>query len=56
MGGPSFPEVSCKICCKPVDLSVDLHADEDGKAVHEVCYIKRISQAQTPASIATMTD
>jgi hypothetical protein len=56
MGGPSFPEMSCKICCKPVDLSVDLYADENGKAVHEECYINQISQLPKRPSIATMTD
>ncbi|MGA2391511.1 MAG: hypothetical protein ABSF97_21320 [Candidatus Sulfotelmatobacter sp.] len=55
MGGLSFP-MSCKICCKPVDLTVDLYADENGKIVHEVCYMQRITLAQTLPSIATMTD
>jgi hypothetical protein len=42
MASHPFPEISCKICAKPVDLSVDLSADENGKAVHEECYVKRI--------------
>jgi len=38
-----FPAVPCTICAKPVDLTVDLCADENGSAVHEKCYIKRIA-------------
>jgi hypothetical protein len=56
MGGPSFQEVSCKICAKPVDLTVDLYADENGKSIHEECYVKRITTAQARPPIATMTD
>ena len=47
MGGHTFPEVFCKVCGSPVDLTVDLSADEDGHAVHEKCYLRRIIQ-QTP--------
>jgi hypothetical protein len=42
MGGHPFPEIPCKICAKPVDLQADLTADENGKAVHEHCYVKSI--------------
>jgi hypothetical protein len=38
-----FPEIPCVICSKPVDLSADLSADENGKAVHTECYVKRIT-------------
>ena len=31
------------LCSKPVELTVDLNADENGKAVHEQCYVNRIS-------------
>jgi len=41
MGGHSFPEIPCIICSKPVDLTVDLIADENGGPVHEDCYLKR---------------
>jgi hypothetical protein len=37
------PEIPCVICSKPVNLSVDLSADEHGKAVHTECYVKRIT-------------
>jgi hypothetical protein len=43
MGGHSFQGIPCTICAKPVDLTVDLSADEYGKAVHENCYVKRIT-------------
>jgi hypothetical protein len=42
MGGHPFPEIPCVICSKPLDLRVDLSADENGKAVHEHCYLNRI--------------
>lgn len=43
MGGHLVPEISCKLCNMPVDLSVDLSADENGKAVHEDCYAQHIT-------------
>ena len=32
---------------KPVDLSADLYVDENGKAVHEVCYVKHITGSRS---------
>jgi hypothetical protein len=49
MGRP-FPTISCVLCGKPVDLSVDLSADENGKAVHDRCYINRMVRPK-PAGI-----
>ena len=46
MNSPSFPEIPCVICSKPVNLQTDLCADENGKAVHADCYIKQITGAQ----------
>jgi hypothetical protein len=46
MGGHPFPEISCKLGIKPVDLQVDLSADENGKAVHTDCYVQRITNPQ----------
>ena len=43
MGGRPFPEIPCILCNKPVDLTVDLHADERGQAVHEDCYLLKIN-------------
>ena len=50
------PEIPCVICSKPVDLSADLSADENGKAVHTECYVKQITTPQSGPSIAMMTD
>jgi hypothetical protein len=41
-----FPEIPCGICRKPVDLQTDLWADENGKATHADCYVKRITSAR----------
>jgi hypothetical protein len=43
MGGHPFPEISCTLCSKPVDLRVDLSTDENGSAVHEDCFVKPIT-------------
>jgi hypothetical protein len=49
MGGHPVLEIPCKICDKPVDLTVDLCADETGKAIHANCYVQRMT-SQNPAS------
>ncbi len=49
MGGHPFQEISCAICTRSVDLNVDLNADENGKAVHEECYVKRVSSRKGPS-------
>jgi hypothetical protein len=54
MGGHPFPDIPCKLCSKPLDLSVDLSADENGKAVHEECYVKHITSSSSKMN-ATMT-
>ena len=46
MAGQPFPEIPCKICAKPVDLTVDLSADENGSAVHEDCYVKSLTSSR----------
>jgi hypothetical protein len=51
-----FPEIHCLICTKPVDLTVDLSADENGKAVHPECYVNRIATPQSSPSIVMMAD
>jgi hypothetical protein len=55
MGSHPFPEISCLLCSKPVDLKVDLSADKNGKAVHTECYVHRIINPQGGPS-ATLTD
>jgi len=44
MGGYTVLEITCKICDRPLDLTVDLYADEYGNTVHERCYVKRIKR------------
>jgi hypothetical protein len=51
MGGHPFQEIPCPICSKPVDLTVDLYADENGKVVHEDCYVKHITRSKLPATM-----
>jgi hypothetical protein len=51
MGCRPLPEIPCALCRKPVDLLIDLSADENGKAVHEECYVKRLtSSGSNPAA------
>jgi hypothetical protein len=33
----------CRICDKPVGLTFDTAVDEDGKAVHELCYVREVT-------------
>ena len=37
----------CRICREPVSLQSDTVADEDGKPVHENCYVKE-AKGQDP--------
>jgi hypothetical protein len=55
MGGHLFPEIPCTICSKPIDLTVDLSADENGRAVHEDCYVQRITKQRRSTSDASVT-
>ncbi len=53
---PKFPVKStfflCSFCNAPVELETS-KADEDGKAIHEECYVFKVNgtQAPTPATI-----
>ena len=38
-------QVICRICNKPLKLGIDTAADEEGKALHETCYVKQITDA-----------
>jgi hypothetical protein len=38
-----FPEIPCALCCEAIDLNTDLCADENGKAVHDHCYVKHMA-------------
>jgi hypothetical protein len=35
--------LNCALCNQPVDLTIDLACNETGKAVHERCYVDRIT-------------
>ena len=35
-------QISCILCGLPLNLQTDLSADENGKAVHEQCYVNKI--------------
>jgi hypothetical protein len=54
MAGHSFLGIACKLCSKSVDLQADLYADENGKAVHEDCYVKRLSSEHSNSSAAAI--
>jgi hypothetical protein len=55
MDGP-LPEITCAICAKLLNLRIDLCADENGKAVHEECYVKRITTPRSHPPVASMSD
>ena len=52
MGSRRLPEISWALCRKPVDLLIDLTADENGKAVHEECYVKRLTSSSSNRAAA----
>jgi hypothetical protein len=56
MGGHTFPEIPRTICANPAALSVDLCADEDGKAVHEGCYVKEVTSSRSNPPATVMAD
>jgi hypothetical protein len=45
MVSPTSPYI-CAICDEPIDLEQDRYTNENGKAVHERCYIQRVMSAQ----------
>ena len=44
---PSVPAPICAVCHQPVPLN-DAKADEDGKAVHEECYLVKLGMSKPP--------
>ena len=40
-----FPEISCMLCSRPVNLQTDLCTDDNGQAVHENCYVNSLLAA-----------
>ena len=47
-----FPEISCALCYRPIDLETDLNADESGNHVHEDCYVSHLTGARNSQSAA----
>jgi hypothetical protein len=51
-----IPLPLCSICDKPVQLE-NSNTDEDGKAIHEECYILKLTRNRTtkpaPANLST---
>jgi hypothetical protein len=43
MDGGKITWTLCRICNKPVGLTFDAAVDEDGKAVHELCYVREVA-------------
>ena len=41
MGGHPVEEIRCQLCSKSIDLNTDLSDDENGKGVHEQCYVRQ---------------
>jgi hypothetical protein len=56
MGGHPVREIPCAICARSVDLQTNFIADENGKAVHEQCYVQRITNQLHTGSGATPRD
>jgi hypothetical protein len=46
------PRIDCPICNQPIDLQTDTCTDENGKAVHQDCYMKRLHQGNSSESAA----
>jgi hypothetical protein len=42
----------CRICHEPVSLKSDTVVDEDGKPIHEDCYLKEITGQDRAAEMA----
>jgi hypothetical protein len=51
-----FPDIPCVICSQPLNLRIDLFADENGKAVHEDCYVERIMSSSRNLASTVMAD
>jgi hypothetical protein len=52
MGGHPFPEINCIVCNHPITLETDLNADENGKPVHEECYVNNLTSARSNQTAA----
>jgi hypothetical protein len=50
MGSRPLLEIACIICAKPLDLSLDLSANESGEAVHTDYSVRRLISAHNHPS------
>jgi hypothetical protein len=50
MNSRPFQQIHFVFCSQPVDLQADLFADENGMAIHEECYVKRMTMGKSPTS------
>jgi hypothetical protein len=41
----AYQGISCRVCGEPVSLTSDTVVNEDGKAVHEQCYVTKITSS-----------
>jgi hypothetical protein len=48
---PDF-QMACHICNRPLELAVETATDEEGKAVHETCYINLVLKGNSPETSA----
>jgi hypothetical protein len=48
-------EIACKICAKPLDLSLDLSANESGEAVHADYSVRRLISAHNQSACCRET-
>jgi hypothetical protein len=46
--------VLCHICGRPVGLTFDTAADENGQTVHESCYVKKVAAQRTSGRSPTV--
>jgi hypothetical protein len=46
MDGEKTTWTLCRICNKPGGLTFDTAVDEDGRAVHELCYVTQVTTHQ----------
>jgi len=42
------------VCSLPIDLEIDRYTDDEGKSIHERCYLQRIAPTMKPETAATV--
>jgi len=52
MSSRPSPEISCALCSQTVDLLISFSADDNGKAVHEECYVRRLTSCSSNPAAA----